>query len=142
METTRSLSFALHASSSGPHEPAGEVCIANISPRERQKRMRFAVVQFIVTLLILGALIIFDVHPLWRLALLFSFWAAGVSYFEARDKTCVAHALNRTRKMSDVTEKVEDDAEMKQINRQSRKIILKAFYVSLALTLVVYFLPL
>jgi hypothetical protein len=64
-----------------------EVCIANISPLERQKRMRFGIQQFITTLVILGVLMAFDVNPFWRLPLLFMFWAAAVGYFQARDKT-------------------------------------------------------
>jgi len=141
METTRSLSFAINMPSSGQDEGAGEVCIANISPRERAKRMRFAIAQFTVTLIILAALIVFNVDPVWRSLLLFMFWPAAIGYFEARDKTCVAHALNKTRKLGDVTEKIEDRAELKQIARQSRRVILKAFYVTILLTLIAYSLP-
>ena len=65
----------------------GEVCITNISPKERQKRMRFGIIQFIISLGILGALIAFDVNPLWRLALYFMFSAAAAGYFQAKDKT-------------------------------------------------------
>ena len=60
---------------------------------------------------------------------------------EAREKTCVAHALTRTRKMGDSIEKVEDAGELKQIGRQSRRVFLKAFYVALALTFIVYLIP-
>lgn len=65
----------------------GEVCIANISPLERQKRLTFGILQLISTLIILGILIVLHVNPLWRLPLLFMFWAAAVGYFQARDKT-------------------------------------------------------
>lgn len=65
----------------------GEVCIANISPRERKKRLKFAISQFIVTLVILGVLIALDLNPLWRLPLLFMFSASTVSYFQVLDKT-------------------------------------------------------
>ncbi len=51
-----------------------------------QKRLRFGVNQFIVTLVILGLLIAFGADRLWRLPLLFMFWAAAVGYFQARDK--------------------------------------------------------
>ena len=68
-------------------EEGGEVCISNISPLERQKRLRFGVNQFILTLVILGLLIAFGADRLWRLPLLFMFWAAAVGYFQARDKT-------------------------------------------------------
>ena len=68
-------------------EDDGEVCIANISPLERQKRLRFGIRQFIFSLVILGILIVLHLNPLWRLLLLFMFWAAAVGYFQARDKT-------------------------------------------------------
>lgn len=72
---------------SSSREEAQEVCIANISPVEREKRLRFGIQQLIVTLVILVLLILLHVNPLWRLPLLFMFWAAAVGYFQARDKT-------------------------------------------------------
>ena len=73
--------------SSLPPEETRDVCIANIGPAERQKRLRFGIQQFTVTLVILAVLIFLHVNPLWRLPLLFMFWAAAVGYFQARDKT-------------------------------------------------------
>ena len=73
--------------SSEPEEEVGEVCIPNISPKERKKRARFAVWYFLFTLVVLGALVAFDVNPLWRLLLFFMFSAATTSYMQALDKT-------------------------------------------------------
>lgn len=72
-----------------PHndEEAGDVCIPNISPKERKKRERFAIRYFVFTLVVLGALLAFDVNPLWRLPLFFMFSAATASYFQSLDKT-------------------------------------------------------
>ena len=75
------------ASHSHDEGEIGEVCIANISPRERKKRARFAVQQLIFTLGMLAVLIILDVNPLWRLLLFFMFSAATTSYIQALDKT-------------------------------------------------------
>ena len=72
---------------SSADEDSEEVCISNISPLERQKRLRFGISQFIITLVVLGMLIAFAVDRLWRLPLLFMFWGAAVGYFQARDKT-------------------------------------------------------
>lgn len=72
---------------SQPEEEANDVCIANISPLERQKRLRFGLTQFLITLVVLGAMLAFGVDRLWRLPLLFLFWASAVGYFQARDKT-------------------------------------------------------
>jgi hypothetical protein len=68
-------------------EESQEVCIANISPSERQKRLRFGIYQFTATLVILAVLILLHVNPFWRLPLLLMFWAAAIGYFQARDKT-------------------------------------------------------
>lgn len=77
-----------------PREPGmteasetGAVCIANIGPRERKKRMRFGLV-----LLVAGAggaavLIGVDANRLWRLALFLPFWAGAVGVLQAREKT-------------------------------------------------------
>lgn len=87
MTNTPVLYFS-DVSPAGPQdESASEVCIANISPKERRKRARFAVLQLIVTLFVLGVLVVLDVNPLWRLLLFFLFSAATTSYIQARDKT-------------------------------------------------------
>lgn len=76
----------LKSAPASPDEAQG-VCIANISPLERQKRMRFGIQQFIIALLVLGVMIAVHLSPLWRLSLLLLFWTAGIGYFQARDKT-------------------------------------------------------
>jgi hypothetical protein len=68
-------------------EEIGEVCIANISPLEQKKRMRFGMAQFAAGLVILAVLLALDVNPLWRLPLVFVFGAAAAGYFQAKDKT-------------------------------------------------------
>ena len=65
----------------------GDVCIANISPLERRKRLRFAARHFVITLVILAVMVALHFDPLWRLFLQFLFSASIVSYFQARDKT-------------------------------------------------------
>ena len=75
------------SSSSEQESEVGEVCIANISPLERRKRLQFAIGQFITTLVVLSVFIALDLHPAWSLSLFFLFSAATVSYFQALDKT-------------------------------------------------------
>ena len=89
MLTNNSVHFAkTNFTNSSPNdEEGGEFCISNISPLERQKRLRFGASQFIITLVILGMLLALGADRLWRLPLLFMFWAAAVGYFQARDKT-------------------------------------------------------
>jgi len=64
-----------------------EVCIANISPRERLKRLMGGLIPFILALAILTALILVGANRLWRLPLFLLFMGAGSGYFQWRDKT-------------------------------------------------------
>ncbi len=64
-----------------------EVCIANISPAERFKRLRFGIIQFVISLVILAVMLITGVDKVWRLVLILPFGAAFASYFQWRDKT-------------------------------------------------------
>jgi len=73
--------------SASQKQQTDEVCIPNISPLERRKRLRFALQQFVITLVILSGMVVLHVDPLWRLFLQFLFSAATVSYFQAHDKT-------------------------------------------------------
>lgn len=66
---------------------AGDACIPNISPIERKKRLRFGIVQVVVTTLILAAMLAFGVDKLWRLPLFALYSAGTVSMFQAFDKT-------------------------------------------------------
>jgi hypothetical protein len=68
-------------------EDIGEVCVANISPMERKKRLRFGIQMFVFTLVVFGIMIALDLNPLWRLSLLFLFWVSSIGCFQARDKT-------------------------------------------------------
>jgi hypothetical protein len=75
------------SSSSHEEQDAPEVCIANISPLERRKRLRFGITQFAISLVVLGLLIFLGADRLWRLPLLLLFWTSAIGYFQARDKT-------------------------------------------------------
>jgi len=71
----------------GHEDGGGEVCIANISPRERRKRLIGGILQFVIAFVILAALMATGADRLWRLPLLFLFWGAATGYFQWRDKT-------------------------------------------------------
>ena len=76
------------ASTPNDHEhDDGEACIANISPRERLKRLIGGVIPFVIALVILTWQISTDVDRLWRLPLFILFVSAASGYFQWRDKT-------------------------------------------------------
>lgn len=68
------------------NEPA-DVCVANISPKERRKRMQFGLMQIVFGLVIFAALLLLGADKTWRLPLFFLFAAGASSIFQARDKT-------------------------------------------------------
>lgn len=64
-----------------------DICISNISPRERLKRLIGGVIPFVIAIGALAWLVSADVDRLWRLPLFFLFVAAASGYFQWRDKT-------------------------------------------------------
>ena len=68
-------------------EELGEVCISNISPAERRKRLLGGVIGFVIALVILAVLIVIGADRLWRLPLFLLFFGAANGYFQWRDKT-------------------------------------------------------
>ncbi len=64
-----------------------EACVINIGPRERRKRLTFG----IILLAIAGGIAAFQLTTgqgrWWRLSLFLPFWASGLGFFQAFDKT-------------------------------------------------------
>ncbi len=121
-------------------DQAGEVCIANINSEGRRKRLRFGVTQFIFALVLLAILIAIGADRLWRLPLLLVFWGATIGYFQWRDKTCVAFARQGTFQLNGEIEKMDDAAQLAQVRRQARRLMLKSFLVAVLLTLLAFIL--
>ncbi len=70
-----------------PEQDRGETCVANISPRERLKRLAGGVIPFVIAIGLLAWLGALHADRLWRLPLFFLFAAAAVGFFQWRDKT-------------------------------------------------------
>lgn len=68
-------------------EELGEVCISNLSPAERRKRLLGGVAGFVIALVVLAVLIASGADRLWRLPLFLLFFGAANGYFQWRDKT-------------------------------------------------------
>lgn len=66
---------------------SGEVCIPNISLKERRKRLLSGVVMLVFGAAVLAGLLAAGVSPWWRLLLFPVFAGAGTGYFQWRDKT-------------------------------------------------------
>jgi hypothetical protein len=89
MQTSSIHSFL----SLSPEEPAtggfviGEVCIPNISSRERRKRLNAGLIQLALTLVVLATLTTRRVNRWWRLPLFLGFWGTAIGFFQWREKT-------------------------------------------------------
>lgn len=64
-----------------------QICIANISPRERRRRLVGGLLGFVISLTILAILLVAGEPRWWRVALVVTFWGAAVGYFQWRDRT-------------------------------------------------------
>jgi hypothetical protein len=53
----------------------------------------------------------------------------------------VTLASRGSRKFGEYEEQIDDEAELRQVRRQARRVILKGLLVALPLTLLAYFLP-
>lgn len=67
-------------------EPAA-VCIVNIGPRERRKRMRFGAVLVVAGAGLAALLVGIQADRPWRLLLFLPFWAGAVGVLQAQEKT-------------------------------------------------------
>jgi hypothetical protein len=86
--TTQGSGLSQEAGQTPDGDPQfGEICIANISPRERRKRLAAGGIQFVISLAVLAVLTATGVGRWWRLPLLLLFWAAAMGFFQWRDKT-------------------------------------------------------
>ncbi len=65
----------------------GEICIPNISIRERHKRLASGVIMFIVALVVLAILMAIGASQWWRLALFPLFAGAAFGFYQWRGKT-------------------------------------------------------
>jgi len=54
----------------------------------------------------------------------------------------VSLASRSSRKIGEVEEKIEDNAELAQVRRQARRVIFRAFLAALVLTWIAYIIPL
>ncbi len=72
---------------SSPAAPRGAACIANISPRERLKRLVGGVIPFVIAVAILAGLLGIHAARWWRVPLFLLLFVAAIGFFQWRDKT-------------------------------------------------------
>ena len=63
------------------------VCIANIGPRERRKRLVFGIVPLAASVVISFLFVFYRVQPVLRLPLFVPLYLGALGFFQARDRT-------------------------------------------------------
>lgn len=63
------------------------VCVENIGPAQRRKRVRFGFVMLAVSAAIAAALLFFGASRWWRLGLFFPLATSVIGFFQAYEKT-------------------------------------------------------
>lgn len=63
------------------------VCVGNIGPRERRKRVVIGALSLAVALGLYALLVVLEVGPIWRLPLFLPIWLWLLAWLEARGST-------------------------------------------------------
>jgi hypothetical protein len=63
------------------------VCIANIGPRERRRRLMFGIATLAASMVISFLFVLYGVRPVFRLPLFVPLFVGALGFFQARDRT-------------------------------------------------------
>ncbi len=118
-----------------------DVCIPNIGPHERKKRLWIGSVILAVAAAAALALTFAPIERPWRLLVFVPFWAGATSLFQVYEKTCVALAARGTRNLDTAEERITNVAELTQVKLQARRVRLEGLAVAMLLTALVLSIP-
>jgi len=118
-----------------------DVCIPNIGPRERQRRLIVGIVMFAIAALVAVGLILGGAPRAWRVFVLFPTWVGAIGVMQVKEKTCVALAARGLRNMDAGDEKIVDAIELDHVRAQSRKVHIQSAVLALVLTTIVVAVP-
>jgi hypothetical protein len=110
------------------------ICIANIGPRERRRRLRggFVALAFAA----LGVVLLWTTGASrgWRALLFVPLLFAALGLLQVRAKTCVALAAQGMRNLDAGNERIDDPAELQAVKAQARRVNIQALLVAAAVT--------
>ena len=96
-----------------------DVCVPNIGPRERQKRLAMGLASLTAGLLLAAAMLWLDVSRIWRLAIFLPALMAGLGVRQATAQTCVRLSAMGIKNLDDGNQSVTNAAEAAAIARQA-----------------------
>lgn len=111
----------------------------NLGRKEKKKRLFLGIVSFAAASA-LGIFLVFEESPrIFRLLVWPLFFIAMLGFFQAKARTCVLLASKRLQCLDSGAVPVTDPKTAAELIRNSQKIVLQAFLLSLALTLACLF---
>jgi len=66
---------------------SADICIPNIGPRERRRRLMVGIAMFVIVGLVAALLIATGAPRPWRVFVLFPAWVGSIGMFQAKEKT-------------------------------------------------------
>jgi hypothetical protein len=96
-----------------------DVCIPNIGPRERQKRLAMGLASLTLGLLLASAMLWLDVSRIWRLAIFLPALMAALGIRQATAQTCVRLSAMGVKNLDSGNQRVADAVENDAIRRQA-----------------------
>lgn len=112
----------------------GTTCIPNIGPKQRQRRIIGGIVMSAVAVGVFAALLAAGAGRWWRLALFLPLYGAGLGYFQAYERTCIALAARGQRNLDHGTEAIDGGQELERVRQQARLVQRKALASAAVLT--------
>ena len=121
------------------NEPS--VCLANIGPRERRRRVSVGVASLVVGALVVALLTAFPVSRAWRLLAFLPLWVGALGIFQAQQRTCVALVARGQKNMDEGPQTITNQAELQQLKAQARAVHLRALALAVFLSAVALSVP-
>ena len=111
----------------------------NIAGREIKRRITFGYIDLIMTLLVIGYVLFFDANIYLHVLIFFTSMSLVVPFLEVKSGTCIVNAFLGLKNMGQKYQKEHDAGYLKIQRKTSFRIILKSILISLAITLIIFY---
>ena len=111
----------------------------NIAGREIKRRITFGYIGLIMTLLVIGYVLFFDANIYLHVLIFFTSMSLVVPFLEVKSEICIVNAFLGLKNMGQKYQKEHDEDYLKIQRKTSFRIILKSILISLAITLIIFY---
>jgi hypothetical protein len=113
---------------------ARDLCIPNIGPRERRRRLIGGAVSLALGVIAAALLLGFGAQRAWRIVVFLPVWAGALGLFQAKERTCVALAARAVQNMDGGDEAINDPLVLAQMRRQARRVHTRTIVLAVLVT--------